>query len=160
MTGEHNSHKGFTILFALLIVSLLLGTALSISNLTEKRLVLSSIGKQSQISFYAADTGVECARYWDTQANAFNTTQTTITCGDQDFEVGGPVEDGQVFKTSSFTLLITPPAGSALNYTYCAKVEVSKDLTTDEIKILSHGYNTPCDAKSARKVERAIEVIY
>src|SRR5581483_9987816 len=58
-------NKGFAMLFAVLVASLLLAIGISIFNLTVKELILSSSGRESQFAFYAADTGAECAIYWD-----------------------------------------------------------------------------------------------
>lgn len=56
---------GFILFYALLIASLLLAVALAIVNITFKELVLSSGARESANAFYAADTGLECALYWD-----------------------------------------------------------------------------------------------
>lgn len=57
--------KGFVMLFSVLISSLLVVIGLSILNLTLKELTISTSGRESQIAFYAANSGIECALYWD-----------------------------------------------------------------------------------------------
>lgn len=64
MTTRHN---GFALLFAILTASLILTVGLAIFNITLKEFVLSSQIRDSQFAFYAADTGLECALYWDLQ---------------------------------------------------------------------------------------------
>lgn len=52
-------------LFSVLISSLLVAVGLSIFNLTLKEITLSTAGRESQIAFYAANSGMECALYGD-----------------------------------------------------------------------------------------------
>lgn len=58
-------NRGFTILFAVLVSSLVLALGIGIANITLKEIILSGTGRDSQFAFYAADTGTECALYWD-----------------------------------------------------------------------------------------------
>ena len=107
--------------------------------------MLSSYGRDSHFAFYAADSGSECALYWDVKGKAFSTTTTSsIECNRQIIEnMGG----GSI---STFTLNFLPD-------TYCAEVTVEKDGENTIIE--SRGYNT-CDENSRRRVERGIRVRY
>ena len=59
-------HKnGFTVFFAVLVSSLALAVGLAIYDLLQRELALSQVATQSQYAIYAADTGAECALYWD-----------------------------------------------------------------------------------------------
>jgi len=84
MMSKH-AQKGFTLLLATLISSLLLLLGATIFNIIKKEIVLSSLGRDSQFAFYAADTGAECALYWDFRFNHFGSTTapTEITCDGQ-----------------------------------------------------------------------------
>ena len=57
--------RGFTIFFAVLVASLSLSIGLAIYDLFVRELLLSQTATQSQYAIYAADTGIECALYWD-----------------------------------------------------------------------------------------------
>lgn len=57
---------GFVMAFSLLLSSIVLALAFGIFNLLLKQISLTSSAKDSQIAFYAADAGMECALYWDT----------------------------------------------------------------------------------------------
>lgn len=57
--------KGFTLLFAVLVSIMVLAVGTSIINISLKQVILSSSGRESQFAFYAANTGMECALYWD-----------------------------------------------------------------------------------------------
>lgn len=58
-------NRAFTLFVSLLVAALMLAIGFSIGNIIIKQLVLSSSGGGSQIGFYAADSGSECALYWD-----------------------------------------------------------------------------------------------
>jgi len=65
--------KGFALLFSVLISSLLLTIGLSIFSIALKELAISSASRQSIHAFYAADSGRECALYWDTKSEKIPT---------------------------------------------------------------------------------------
>jgi len=76
-----SKQNGFTLLIAILMSGLFLIIGATIFKIALVELTLSSIGKDSQIAFYAADAGAECALYWekhyypggdDTSGSAFN----------------------------------------------------------------------------------------
>ena len=60
------TQNGFVLAFSLLISSIVLALALGIFNILLKQIVLTSTAAESQVAFYAADAGAECALYWDT----------------------------------------------------------------------------------------------
>lgn len=141
---------GFAMLYAVLVASLLLSIGLAIFNLTIKELLLSSLGRDSQFAFYAADTGAECALYWDFEEDAFaSSTTSTINCAGIDIpNMGG----GGYGVPSVFTIDFSPEP-------YCTTVSVTKFKNPSQTKIESRGYNT-CDVSNPRRVERAIRVTY
>ena len=158
---------GFAMLFAVLVSSVLLSIGLSIFNLTVKELVLSSSGRESQFSFYAADTGVECALYWDFKGtNIFATSSNSRIPSPANPDcVGVPINinpsiSGPSSATTQFTLNIPN-----VNPEYCAIVTVTKLSSQPPIintVIDSRGYNTPCpiDTPNPNRVERALKVTY
>jgi Tfp pilus assembly protein PilX len=60
-----NKQKAFVLLFSVLVSSLVLAVGISIISIALKQVVLSGSGRDSQFAFYAANTGAECALYWD-----------------------------------------------------------------------------------------------
>ncbi|MES2436586.1 MAG: hypothetical protein V4519_01105 [Patescibacteria group bacterium] len=169
MKNVHN--KGFTIFFALLVVGLVLGVGVSISSLSQKQIVLSYFSKQSQAAFYAADTGGECARFWDIK-NPDNPGEskflsyngsTSISCGNQSIVVNRIAGTEPELFISNFKIALKNTNLSSIDsvYSYCADVTVTKNLQTGETQIASRGHNLDCNAPvSARKVERAIAITY
>jgi hypothetical protein len=65
---------GYTLLFAVLVSAIVLGVAVSILNIARKELILTSGARESQFAFYAADTGYECAEWYDSNTDFFSTT--------------------------------------------------------------------------------------
>ncbi|HEC32849.1 MAG TPA: hypothetical protein ENI63_01150 [Candidatus Kaiserbacteria bacterium] len=142
--------RGFTLLLAVLVSGVLLAIGLAIFNITIKELLLSSSGRDSQFAFYAADSGTECALYWDQKGGGFSTsTPGTISCnGSSITNVGGVGYDTAMtfqFEVDGF----------------CSIVSVIKSQTHPRTKIESKGYNTTCDNTiNPRRIERAIRVTY
>ena len=134
-----SNKNGFTLLFAVLFVSATLALSLGLSNLIIGQIQLSGSGRDSQFAFYAADSGAECATYWDRFNNSFSTSSASnIVCAGQSRSVGGA-------PTSSFNLDFTN--GS------CVSVGVDKSNPAETI-ITSIGHS-PCNG---RRVERGLEV--
>ncbi len=148
-TSSQNK-QGFVLLFSVLVSSLLLAIGLAIFNIGQKELVLSATARDSQFAFYAADTGIECAFYWDFQSGTFSPGATQgITCSGVLLpNVGGKnygVED-------TFRLDLSPQP-------YCVDVTVRKTESPRRTYVEARGYNT-CDSNNPRRVERAIRATY
>ena len=149
--------KGFAILFTVLISAIILAIALGVTSISYQEIVLSSSAKEGNIAFYAADTGAECALYWDI-LGAFDDPPkiTTIRCNDE-------VINPQPTSSTLFSFDIN------LSNNSCAKITVDKNAVIDSVnnilgtKIESLGYNVACNLVNAggpRLVERAIRVTY
>jgi Tfp pilus assembly protein PilX len=140
-------NEGFTLLLALIVANIVLIISLGVYGIIIREIELSGLGRESQIAFYAADTGTECVLYWDIKKGGISTTtQTTIECVGQSVTVGQPGEWTQTdFKLNNFS------NGA------CAKIVVKKHSTTE---VESRGYNFECDSSLSRKVERGIKITY
>jgi len=68
-TKKNTGSRGFTLLLAALVASIVLALGTSIYEIATKEVQLSSLGRDSQFAFYAADTAAECALYWDFRYN-------------------------------------------------------------------------------------------
>ena len=74
MKNPLKSNKGYTLLFAVLVSSVVLSIGISILTISKKEFLLSASAKDSTSAFYAADTGIECAAYYDSNSSKFSTT--------------------------------------------------------------------------------------
>ena len=158
--------RGYTLLVATIIGALLLSISFSIVTLTAKEVRLATVARDSQLAFYAADIGVECAIYWDIQysndASAFATSSESsepssgLICSQNDIAIGWLVTKTSNSATTEFTLDLGVLGD---NSDLCAKVLVEKTNNGDNTKIESRGRNS-CDTSNTRRVERAIRVTY
>ena len=154
--------RGFTLLLAALVASLVLSLGLSIFTISLKSVTLSTTGRDSQYAFYAADTGAECGLYWDARYDAFSTTspRAQISCDNSD--VANPN-----ITVPAYTLPLGawPPAQFAFQYEpngYCVKVTVSKYNVNPRTQIHADGYSVTCAniATNARALQRSVELNY
>jgi len=65
---RQKTNHGIALLISIVIASLVLVIGLGILNIAIKEANLSMYNKESGKAFYAADTGIECAMYWDFKA--------------------------------------------------------------------------------------------
>ena len=76
-------------LLAIFISSLALALSLGIFTIIFGELGISGTSKESLEAFYAADSGIECALFWDIKQQAFSTsTSNNISCAGNSFSVG------------------------------------------------------------------------
>lgn len=166
--------KGFAMLFAVLTSSVLLSIGLSIFNLTIKELLLSSSGRESQFAFYASDTGIECALYWDFKGTDIFATssaaRTPVPASPDCVNTQGqavqtiniiPTVSDLSSATTQFSLILPNLDAQGGSAPYCATVTVTKAVVGAIIQttIDSRGYNT-CSTTDVNRVERAIRVRY
>ena len=164
--------KGFTLFFALLVSSLALAIGLAIYDITIRELQLSETATQSQYAVYAADTGAECALYWEYKYvgnggsnSAFATSSADtqvpasgIICSGQDVAAAAraagtwPQASGASSATTTFTIAGATAAAP------CAVVYVYKSGNPSNTTVVSHGYNT-CTA-GPLQLERVFQVTY
>ncbi|HEY5383437.1 MAG TPA: hypothetical protein VIJ88_02700 [Candidatus Paceibacterota bacterium] len=168
--------RGFTLFFALLVASLALAIGLAIYDITVRELTLSEVATESQYAIYAADSGAECALYWENKykdingsplnggsGSAFATSSTDtqipttgggIICNGQDIIVAGSwpqIADANA-ATTTFTI------AGATAQAPCTVVYVYKSGFPSVTNVISHGYNT-CTAGSLQ-LERVFKVSY
>lgn len=156
---EHHSHteRGFTILLAAIVASLVLSLGISVFSIAQKQLLLSSTGRNSQYAFYAADTAAECALYWDIRHDFASTTapRTPIGCdGNDTVAVAHDIPGGGL---DVFTFEFEPNG-------FCARVTVTKQNVHPRTLIRADGFSpaVPCaDIDSASRVlQRSVELSY
>ncbi len=161
-TKSKKVYRSFTLLIAVLIASILLALGSAIFDIVSKQIILSSAGRESQFAFFAADTGIECALYWDQQKGAFASTSATVPqCGGASVTVttrtytpNTPVPPGRPVEAVAFTFNLN---GGSSNP--CANVSVTKTYYPSVTVITSQGYNT-CDSSNPLQLERGIRVQY
>lgn len=148
MQKNIKTKKGFTLLIAIIVTAMLLIISFVVANIAYKQLVLANSNQESQYAFYNADSGIECALYWDFKNGytVFNPSvaTTSMRCNGQAYNTGGTGN-----ATTTFTLNLTKG---------CAIVSVGKHANGLTI-VDSRGYNT-CSGGTARRLERAEKLTY
>lgn len=158
MTRAQKKEKGFTLLLASVVVSIILAVGASIFALAQKELILSSIGRDSQFAFYTADTAAECALFWDVRYNYFDPVapdNVTPSCGGDTLVIvtGNPGENPSYPYEMQFQY---EPNG------YCASVYVTKDTNPKRTHVRADGFSTSCDSveTNPRTLQRSVELNY
>lgn len=148
--------KGFVLLFAVVLSSIVLTITLGVLNISLKEINFSTSAKDTNESFFAADTGAECALFYDKSVeaeNAFTGTATIMECNNNTIT---PIESPLSFWSFTITDLNKDGKGCAI-----VTVDKTNPITT---KIISKGYNLggdgTCSSTNSNKVERQLELSY
>lgn len=155
-----SSPRGFTVLFAVLVGGLLFSIGLSVAHLAIREVVLSTAGRESNFAFFAADTGVECALYWDVNvgrdevvfpSSENETGRGLISCNGSTSIPVSVMREESTAATSTFMLAFVPKG--------CAIVAVGKTVSGSTV-IESRGRNDCGAGVNPGRVERALRVRY
>jgi hypothetical protein len=157
------TNRGYTLLFAVLVSSLVLAIGISILNISKKEFLIATSARDSSEAFYASDGALECALLANYNG-AFSVPvdpsilNTSCTNGEINFTS---------LANSPFVFHIKPGDGP------CATVTVTKTsvpIGSDTIirtDIDARGYNTgwnnsddTCTVNSAKRVERNLRYSY
>lgn len=177
-----NKNKGMTLVIALTTMTLLLSVSLSISNIVLRQIKISNMNDKSKIAFFAADSAIGCAMYYDTvfipdpngQMVGANHSLDTAVFGKMsiaDREL--IVKCGNRSNILKHTSVTTPTSPETVITSFdidygdvCANVEVTRtDVGTS---IMARGYNTDAtdagcnlsNVQSRRLVERGLTIKY
>jgi Tfp pilus assembly protein PilX len=175
--------RGVAILFTVLTAILLLSIGLSIVSISIRQVTLSSTGRESEYAFYAANTALECALYWDLQIPDIDTASNkryfahtgsgqsnaninNVKCSNNSLEYfNSDLINSDSDNMYTFWVRIT---NTFTNTEQCAEVEIKKERYTDtngnpkiRSTIQTRGYNvSDCDSTSPKAVERGLELSY
>jgi hypothetical protein len=172
LAADAPRRRGFTLIFAALIGGLLLAIGGAILGISLRELALSGVARESRNAFYAADSGLNCALYWDIarqDSNVFADSGDWLPQNGAVFNCNNQNIAGRL-KVSSQTKK-PPGAVSAFwvnnygaNNSSCAFVTVTKN--NGQTTIESRGRNVAdCSALPASSIkstvlERGLRVRY
>ena len=151
--------KGFVILFAVVVSSIVLTITMGVANIALKEVKFSTSARDSNYAFYAADTGAECALVNDKTPSYFPLpgSPTALACANG----STPTYDT---PTQTYRFIVT---GLGSTTTSCSIVTVKKDDYTSPPNILTtiiaKGYNigdSSCTSTNPDRIEREIRVTY
>jgi hypothetical protein len=154
---DKKNNKGFVILYAVMISSMLLAISLGVVNISLKEIGFGTSAVDTNNAFFAADTGAECALSNDRMDPTRN--RFSGTAGYEDMPCAGSFITINEDSTTSWSFFVLGIGNSGEG---CAKVTVDK--TNPEItSIVSKGYNigdSSCNSLNLNRVERQIELNY
>lgn len=172
---------GYTILFAVLVSSLVLAIGISILNISKKEFLIATSTRDSSAALYAADGGLECAIYSESGLLDSGVPRDTFnTATDKTANFGCNVPHSAINRSVSNSQEGTFTFAARFGNTgeSCAVITVTKQKVNvsgvDRIltTMQSLGYNTGwradpaqpgnpniglCDKISAKKVERGLK---
>ena len=162
--------KGITFLLAVIVSALALSLSLGISFILLEEFKLARYNKNSFNAFFAADSGGDCALYWDLQQNAFMNPIDSINSLASDLP--GPFHVdiicmGQTLTISDLTVtenLFGPNQGTTTEFSLNSPntfVTVTVAKIGRRTIITSLGKNISCVATAKPgTVQRGIEITY
>ncbi|MEK9175515.1 MAG: hypothetical protein AAB795_02875 [Patescibacteria group bacterium] len=162
--------KGVTLLLAVLVSSIALSVGIGIFSLLFSEIEISGSAKDSVIAFYAADSGLECALYWELLENKdtsisspFSMTGESpipITCNDASPYFPGFGTCGA--ESSSYCVGEFYPQYTGDTVNSCAHVMVEKQMDSEtgiiQTRLIADGENrSQCNTtpSSLRIVQRS-----
>ncbi len=152
---QTQSPRGFTLLIAVILSSVLVSITLSLIDIAYKQVVLASTATQSEYAFYNADSALECALYWDQKFNAFDysapLSSNLLVCGNLPVTSYSVTSLSGSTKQTKFT--IQCPAGGT-----AGTVTVEKN-SSGGTSLFGNGYNT-CSTNDNRRIERGLKATY
>ncbi|HRH26285.1 MAG TPA: pilus assembly PilX N-terminal domain-containing protein [Candidatus Paceibacterota bacterium] len=158
--GSIQNNQGFTLLFGILIGGFMLAIGTSVLGFAARQTGVSGLGRESQSAFYAADSGMECAKYFDIKNNAFLSSSGSIQCGGYTINFSDPGDT----QCPNATLETCEVRNLAVNVSTgqtdpSAEVVIYKSQQSGRTTIKSSGHNTR-DLTRLLRVERTVEVAY
>ena len=153
---KNKENKGFALLFTVMLSAIMLAVALGISGILLKEINFGTSAQNTNDAFFAADTGAECALYYDrSDINGFgNSNHNPTVCAGTTFDItsAGPS-----------WLITLPYLGTAKNS--CAIISVTKDpSSTPANTVISTGYSNVAPGfgctPTSTSVSRVLEVTY
>ncbi len=175
MKNKHpypKKNKAFVLLISLLVSSVILASGLAVTRIIVRQIYLASVQRDSQLAFFAADAGLECARFWKDSGETIPSPPSNPQCNGVDLKntSGGAVRDfdndfefyfnigGQIYEKPGDLNAVAPKL--------CVKVKYTPAGVSGSPKarIESRGYNTEClsngQLSGGRVVERKLVYQY
>lgn len=149
-----HTSRGFALLIAVVLTSVVLALGIALLDIAYKQVVLSSSAKNSQYAFYNADSALECALFYDSTTTAFiyNSTYNlnTIQCSNLTVTSPAATQDA-IQRTTTFNV---PCSGGGTS----AVVTIIK-TTANATNIYANGYSS-CDPLLQTRIERGLKAKY
>jgi hypothetical protein len=175
MIGFKKNNRGFALIVAVILSGVAAAVTVTLTTLAYKSLVLSSTAKESQYAFYAADSALECALFWDNGSDKPNGIQGSAfkyAASPSPVTIHCPVT---IDSATEITLVGSSPDSETSEYrsgwfsvndARCAQIIVYKGNSSNPTtKLYANGVNKSCaefsaSTNSSRTVERGLKASY
>lgn len=166
--------KGYTLLFAVIVSSIVLSVAAFILSVSRKQFILSSVARDSTEAIYAADSGIQCAVKAD-QKSGLSTSLMSLDCNSSTRPISWtllsaiPTELDPINYDPNEPLYKGTPLDIAMGGSRegCIKMTlyIGTDMNGGHVTVIeSRGYNigdaSNCPVNHPRTTERAIRLVY
>ncbi len=158
---NNQEEKGFVILIAVVVSSLLVSIGFFIADISVKEVGLSFAGSESQIAFYVADSSLECALFQDLRVESFK--EKSLDTEDIDYpssffcnETEFIIDERETSTETSATTFYTANLDLSGRASYTT-LEIQKRNSGLETTIVARGFNLETGQNI---VERALQVDY
>lgn len=165
-----NSKRGFVLLFAVVLSAIIFSISLGMINISLKEINFGTSAKATNEAFFAADTGAECALFYDLVPieSFFGSGDALLISGINPVCAGNTINLEEEFEgLGPWTFVVL---GLGEEHKACAKVKITRILDSSNnilsTQIISKGYNmggndTPdCSSTNNNRVERVLELTY
>lgn len=152
---KNKENRAFVILYAVTLAAIVLSIALGVANIALREIKFGTSARDANDAFFAADTGIECALFYDRSEDADNAFIGTASMNCAGSSTITPIED-----PPSYWTFVIPGLGT--NGQGCSKVTVDKRVLPDT-SVVAKGYNignVSCDSSNPNSVERQLEIFY
>lgn len=155
-------NRGFTLLISIILASVALVVGLSLADVAYKQVLLSGTSRQSQVAFYAADSALECALYYDQKFAAFNPGITfdnaNVRCANRQVTNYAETSYGGGGLRTTFTLTCAT-GGRSADVTIYKEGSGSCSAGGATSCLYATGYNT-CSESDPNRFERGLKILY
>lgn len=168
-----NKNKGFVLLFAVVLSSVILSISLGLSEITLSELNFSTSARNTNSAFFAADVGVECALFYENAKVGTTEGADLVTPFGYDGSSGDLLSlscANQTFQLNEGVFSLNGPwtfylVGLGIDNKACVITTVDKTSIPGVTRVISKGYNeggqtTNCSGEYPNRVEREIETRY
>lgn len=147
--------KGFALFYAIIMISVISAIAFGLASITYKQKTLASLAGDSQIAFYAADAGMECALYNNAKIFDYtNLSSATIDCFDT-----APDKLGQILTLTKDPSLIVWKIVGRKESCFSFELIIPQPPADPRPSFSIKGYNT-CQINTSRYVERNLRAYF
>lgn len=139
-----DSQQGIALLITIILVFVFMSVSIAVSGFAQQNLQLTTNNRESSYALYAADTGIECALYYDLKDNAF--FDAIAESSDLELSCDGDSSDVETFENASrFTAAADCPnvyrVDEFIQWCFYGEFDVDNGLGQQYQVDLQYGYS-------------------